>query len=583
MAQLPSQVLAFFHPSRSTGISRVASATSRGTCALLAFLLVSCLPPRGPEPLPATPAPPPRQETASTPIPPDILRRYIRDVVIGDGRLGEPIRCKRESGPVGCEKWTSMVDRLNGLALSAPADTFVQNVAFYSLVRLEAFDDAIALLRARCWADEWWCAALQGFVYAERGSVLEAEAAFDAALAAMPRAEWCLWNDLSFVMPIGAWDAYVGDTCMTGPTQLADFWWLADPAWMVPGNDRKVEHYDRMVLLALHDVYLSGESGDAHVDDDEKHSITHHRDAIGYGDDRRRESMRWIVPREGAAVGVLPEATALVAPLYASPADWLVDPAGKWERYVPYSRSLAQLEDYQVAFFERGDSVLVVAAIGAPDDFGIDETPTANSADAATIGLRGAGAVAPHAILFFATDRATPLLTVEPGVRNGGWFARTTIPRRRFIVSIEAASDAGLARARFGHGLAQDLSAEVRLSDLLLYSPDGPLPDSLSAAEPLMKAGTTWRSDEPMGVFLEVYGPNSIASYPISVELSRAGGEDETTPINIQWAQPGSGGRYPVSFTLDLRDASEGAYTLRVMIGSGPGAVSAVKAVSIER
>ena len=107
-----------------------------------------------------------------------------------------------------------------------------------------------------------------------------------------------------------------------------------------------------------------------------------------------------------------------------------------------------------------------------------------------------------------------------------------------------------------------------------------------------MKATKLWMRPDTMGVFFEVYAPESTATVPISIELERdrgwlarvgeAIGIGGDSPVNTAWVQPGSGGLYPVSFTIDLREVEAGDYTLRVSVGGpGEGAVVVEKAVTV--
>jgi hypothetical protein len=65
--------------------------------------------------------------------------------------------------------------------------------------------------------------------------------------------------------------------------------------------------------------------------------------------------------------------------------------------------------------------------------------------------------------------------------------------------------------------------------------------------------------------------------------IGEAIGIGRTTPINVRWSQPGPGGRFPVSFTLDLRDADSGDHTLRVSIARpGLSPVTVERSVRVE-
>ncbi len=100
-----------------------------------------------------------------------------------------------------------------------------------------------------------------------------------------------------------------------------------------------------------------------------------------------------------------------------------------------------------------------------------------------------------------------------------------------------------------------------------------------------MKGGHRWTQGEVMGVFLEVYGSQEAASFPVSVELERergglarlaeALGFGRGGPANVRWTESGAKGRFALSFTVALGDTDPGNYTLRVSV-RGPGMSPAV-------
>lgn len=547
----------------------------------------------------------------------EAVRRELHLMIIDDavrhldGMPGAVISCREEQD---CARWNAYAGALLGMAERAPRDRYVQGQVVYSLVRGERHDLALIVLEA-CQATEWWCRALQGFTLAESGRVAEAEAAFDQALLLMPEEALCEWNDLSPLVSRDSWLAYEGSSCLERLERLEEFWWLADPAWAVPGNDRRVEHYNRMAWATLHDDALTMDSGDGRVNDGRGHNEAHHVEVVRHGMDFHRWDARWgricdwptrlacfpcgdilerrqmardagveccagewpfpwcVYTPDGQPYRVIPEERALLDPFHASADDWPLEPDGVPEHYVSQWGALIPM-GAQVAFFERRDSLVVVAAAEVPDD------PAFR------------GDARPAAVLFLQTDPAAPPVTADAAAQEGRWLFRVTAPRRRYVVGIEAVAAGGVARARFGHGLPHDPAAPLRLSDLLLYTLDGSSPpDSLDAAVPLMKGGHRWSQGDVMGVFLEVYGPPDATSFPVSVELERERGGlarlgeilgiGGDKPVNVRWVDAGDGGRFALSFTVNLGEISEGDYTLRVSV-VGPGMSPAMVEKSIQ-
>lgn len=506
------------------------------------------------------------QACASTPDPTNRTEvrwrvgRLLEDRFLADGGVGGHA-CLLDTASERCRAWREFRSELLRRSAQAPEDPYVVGQVVYALVRSGAYEEARATL-SPCRTAAWWCRVLEGHVLAESGRVGEAEAVFDEALGLMPEEERCEWADVSLLVSGTVRKAYGGSSCRERLEREERFWWLVDPAWVVPGNDRRLEHYNRMAWAALHDDALTGEAGEGRVNDGSGHSRGHHRTVVRYGMDFVRDDARWTPGSSHQAFRVVPRDDALLTPFHASMADWPVEPDGTAEHYVPTWGAFTPL-DAQVAFFERGDSLVAAAAAAVPE-----ERPFREAAD-------------PEAVLFLHAGPPSEPVTARATAREGRWVFRGAAPRRRYVVGVEALATGGFARVRLGHGLPHEPPQPLRLSDVLLYTPDeGPPPDSLEEAVPLMKGGHRWRRGETIGVYLEVHAPTDPRSVPVSIELERkrgwlarlggllglGGGE----PVEMTWSQPGTEGRFPVAFTLDLRDVSEGEHTLRVSV-EAPG------------
>lgn len=522
--------------------------------------------------------------------------------------------CEEDPEDGECAEWRMLAGALLGMADRFPTHRFVQGQVVFAMVKGQAPEVAWTVVE-RCRAEAWWCTMLRGFILAEGGRFREAEAVFDEALLLMPDRDLCDWTDLSFLVSGEVWAEYQGASCRDRLDRLEELWWLADPAWTVAGNDRKAEHYNRMAWAALHDDLITRRPG--HITDWSGHTEDHHPPVVRYGMDILRFDARWgeacgwpinpscslgcsdpEVRRRAQARGVpccgdtsvdrldegcpytpdaqtyqvIPGDRALLDPLHATAEDWLLDPNGGHERYVPAARTLLNL-DAQVAFFERRDSLVATAAMEVPIDPAFGSLPPDS------------------AVLFLGTAHDEPPVTRTVGSLNGRWVFRADAPRRRYVVGVETMTPEAVGRYRSGHGLPHNPTAPLRLSDLLLYTPadamleDSTLPDSLEAALPLMKGGHRWRQGEVMGVYLELYSLEEADSFPVSVELERergalarlggvlgiGGGE----PANVQWMESGARGRFALSLTVVLGEAEPGDYTLRVSV-TGPGMSPAV-------
>lgn len=430
---------------------------------------------------------------ASTPDPTDLtevrggVERLIENRYLTRGGMGART-CRLDAASELCKEWREFRADLLRRRATTPRDPYVVGQVVYALVRNDAHEEALATLRP-CQTEAWWCRVLEGHVLVESGRLREAEDVFDEALGLMPAEERCEWTDVSLLVTGKVRAAYGGSSCQEWLELEERFWWLVDPSWAMPGNDRRMEHYNRMAWATLHDDALTGEAGPGRVNDGTGHSRSHHETVVRYGMDFVRAHARWSPGPPRQAYGVVPREDALLTPLQASVEDWPVEPDGVTENYVPPWDAFTPL-DAQVAFFERGDSLVAAAAAEVP--------------------VEGAfrGAVEPEAFLFLHPGPPSDAVTVGATAREGRWVFRARAPRRRYVVGIEALTPGALARTRLGHGLPHEPPQPLRLSDLLFYTPDGGLPpDSLDAAIPLMKAGRRWGRGEAIGVFLEVHAP----------------------------------------------------------------------------
>lgn len=99
-----------------------------------------------------------------------------------------------------------------------------------------------------CRGQRWWCRALVGYAHHSAGSFVAAETAFEEALAAMPAEERADWLEIDDILDRDARSAYREAAGADRAVFLRRFWWLADPLWSMPGNDRRTEHFSRQVL-----------------------------------------------------------------------------------------------------------------------------------------------------------------------------------------------------------------------------------------------------------------------------------------------------------------------------------------------
>lgn len=249
-----------------------------------------------------------------------------------------------------------LIAKLSQLAERSRADEWIAGERVRYMV--ENGEDSAAVVAAReCWASTWWCGVLIGFALHESGRYAEAEAAFDSALAAMPHDVRCTWTDISLLLDDDERDAYLALPCDARDSVERRFWALAQPSYAVQGNDRRTEHFSRVLLAEL-----SKNAENAY--------------GMPWGDDLRELLIRYGEPMwydttwpdpgmPGARPSLMghdrePAYHFAAIHDHGDSVHWDVRLKPARERYSPpYIDSIVDL-DAQFAMLKRGDSALVV-------------------------------------------------------------------------------------------------------------------------------------------------------------------------------------------------------------------------------
>ncbi len=116
-----------------------------------------------------------------------------------------------------------------------------------------------ARVAAGCKALEYWCFALRGYVSALAGNVVTAGTEYATAAAWIIEGDRCTWTDVGTLLDSAARAGYKAMSCADRLAFNERMWWLADPLWSVPGNDRRVEQYTRTMTITLHAATLHDE------------------------------------------------------------------------------------------------------------------------------------------------------------------------------------------------------------------------------------------------------------------------------------------------------------------------------------
>jgi hypothetical protein len=382
--------------------------------------------------------------------------------------------------------------QLESAAAKLPGDDWItgQRVGFLFQHR----DTVGSLAVARdCRASTWWCAALTGFALHHLGWPVRADSAFDIALREMPAQERCRWSDLSVLLDLEAASVYASQDCARRINLERRIWWLADPLYLEPGNDRRTEHFARRVGLLLHEQLLEL---------DRRVCVEPHWHSVVRGgwSTLTFSFSNSYTPRirNVAGFAFFPAAGAVLDPLHAESSDWHVEWMVGQERYLPSYGWFQQL-DQQVAAFYRGDSLLVVAASAIEDSVLIAHGP------------RRAG------VVFARNEDDTPIVQIDDVDRERYVF-KVSLPRDRYLLSIETLGRGAFGRVRLGVGPPPPRTGRIGISDLLLFEFESDVPQGLDSVAERMLGTTRLPSHRTVGVYWEMY--DLLAGEIVTVALS---------------------------------------------------------------
>jgi hypothetical protein len=438
----------------------------------------------------------------------------------------------------------------------------------------EGHDTSAAGVARSCRATRWWCDALLGFALHVTGNYLGADSAYASALDSMPPLTRCHWLNLSPLLDDDIRGTYKKMTCAERAAADARIWWVADPLFMTPGNERRTEHFSRMLHTVLqqnsvntYGLSWGGDLGElilrfgwAEKWTQQPTQSMYTQSSVAVTGHEREPGYHFFLTQRP------PDSLALIADsvfdIYQFPPR---------EQYAPiYTRAFVRL-DAQVARFRRGDSTKVVAAY----DVSADTIFGQRNFAAALIAMGDTGTAPSKTEL--AQSPAKNVLTVST-------------PWKEQLIGVEllANDSAGAARWRAGFAEIPLDSGRITVSDLLFVDGAPSLPVDLDAAIPLAHGGTTFSRDTKIGLFWELYGrmpadsalPISLTITPVGESLLRRAFRalriaPKVSPLNIRWQENGSSGVLSArSVVLDLSLVPAGKYAVKLEVGSSPTAVT---------
>ncbi|HYV96771.1 MAG TPA: hypothetical protein VE967_04860 [Gemmatimonadaceae bacterium] len=511
-----------------------------------------------------------------------------------DSRFADPIRAAR----------ASIIALFDAGARIRPRDAWIAGQRVR--LQIDQREIARAAVAAReCAADVSWCLLLQGFAEARSGHERVADSLFRAGMREMTADERCRWGDASVLLDSAGRDAYRTATCTMRDSLNDRIWWLADPLWSEPGNERWVEQMTRAVFVKLHsDVdrderysWKPGAGGDALAEMVLRYGWPAYTHWSGPIVDYWRWSLLGISGKFGVSsaspsspyttfeytggrLHTLPAANVLADPFHSSSADWHIADAhdstrrpmftdaselsravnalneriSSWwpaEHFFPRA-AIADLPRGQVAMLRRDSSSILATALML-DTASVHRPPSAGVA----------------ASLFLSSGPAALTLVSRAKGSPGSplvLFGETNV--RAAVASVEFSADSGSGapggRVRYGvvmpPSLASMHTGETAISDLVLLRPpaaQGDYPSDQRGILAMMSPSDTIVKGARLGLYWETYGFAASDTTEIAVWIERYTPQgilrrfgtalniatDLNTPVSSSWTESGLTGR----------------------------------------
>jgi len=496
-----------------------------------------------------------------------------------------------------------LIGELDRLQALAPGDGWILGQRVWQRAEGGDWGGALEVARACGRAERWWCLALEGLALHGLGRVTVAEAVFEDALEALEvvdSARARRWR-----VPERAVDdearSWLRGLEREGSDALAEglgrLWTLADPLYLVDGNDRRTAHAARWTVATLKDR-------------------ARNPFRISWGRDLEELTVRhgWEVGWERTAATVpggtsgvighrhpegreyMPSGRALASPSEVTAEAFLADRRRPRSLHTPaYAPTLLPMETQLVVFPREGRSV-VMATAALPEDTSYHARhehprPWTEPGDQAELpDVRGLFAVP--------LDGARPLArAVEAGADGALWLE---VPPGRYVISVESWSPSRMraGRTRLGVELAEPIPDVATLSDLLLLDGARGTPASLEEALPLVLRTDRLEGSERLAVAWEVSGlglrPETLR-FSLAVERTDRGvfrrlgellGISERPPtLDLSWEEPGPPrpGTQFFALELDLPELDPGRYDIRVTLATeGRSDVVARRSFTVE-
>ncbi len=489
---------------------------------------------------------------------------------------------------------------LDSAARRLPGDVHLaeQRVRF----AIEAGDVAGAAQAAvDCTGDEVRCALLQGLVLYRAGAVASADSAFVATTRLMSDSARCAWDDVGFLLDREGRRAYAAASCAQRAEYNARLWWLTDPLWLEPGNERRAEQNARKELVTIiaslgkdaRQYFTPREGGAAVIETLLRYGWPSQMWWGGVAEDLSHTQWLDTMGAAPAAPYVVREYTrgrlhtvpvwsAIEDPFHAQAGAWQLNaPDGdrEWwpaEHYARDAGGIEQLPIGQTAMFRRRASARFAWAGDA------DSVAQRCAADR----MCSASLVASTRVGEVRAVSSSPVRSDKPILVDGLLDAGPTL----VAIELPGAVHRPAARTRFAAMIADPLSTlhgERALSDPVLFDPaDAPARIDDDEALRRMFGSTTFTTARRIGIYWEAYDYRATDTVDVEVRITNQNHENVAerlfhvfrageagASVGVHWREvPGNmnalvrtDGNVPIqmrSIVLDLSKLSPGTYDM---------------------
>lgn len=478
---------------------------------------------------------------------------------------------------------TRLLDSLDAIGEQIPGDRWILAQRVWYRGEADNWAGAIRLTEACQGGEVEWCAALRGLALHESGRYVEAAEAFDQAGAVVEEMEGkardatrslydrkgrSLLDDLERDQEGGDSQSSHAATQSLLPTDSL-MWVLADPLYLVEGNDRRTEHEARRVVdrirVRARNPYSLGWGKDM------SELVWRYGWAVAWERVRGSSSVGGATsivgrhPSKGR--GFIVSGDILSDPMNASPEQ--LEPRAERPRttYRPRYTSVVRPADGQAFAFDRGDSLAFVVAL-----HNSDEGRVSAGADRATEALTGA----------FGVDLVDGTVARGQEAVAGRWVVRTANrPQLLSAETLEVAEvlpDSAKEAHRYRRvlGGANRPAGVLSLSDVMVLEAGAEPTTLVEAAAALSRPQV--RGGQSVSVAWEVYGlgfDDAEVGYEVSVGRKRGflssvgdwiGVGDGDEGLLIDWTEPQQADPGPLLRSVEVRfpEVDEGTYVLRV-------------------